>query len=286
MTDFVERRVYTGMRLRVSLDRTVSWQPGKFTGMHGLRFDVACDDLVDMVLAERPKGSWVRITRECEVLVYEGGEPARVGKLAAPPKMTFDKIDPNPKGMKPGMVWTGPFDGEIHHFCDDRFWVVNLDRKRCHWKERCEGLKKSMQRFKPLGGSFIITPWRHVIALVEPQPLPEEAREQWKGLSTEERRLLQIKQKGAGMLPLYVCRLDDDCDPLLDEPVDYSKPMSKEEVDDMLDFLGQFSSTKRGSKKAEEEDIPDDGVEEDWADDDEFFEEDSVDGLMYTPSDE
>ena len=102
-----------------------------------------------------------------------------------------------------------------------------------------------MERFKPLGGSFVVTPWRHVIGLIEPQPLPEESRDQWEKMSKEERRLLQLKMKGANMLPIYICKWDDDWEIELDEPVDYSNPLTKEEIHNMVGFLSQFSS---GSK--------------------------------------
>ena len=287
MSDFAKMGCYTGMRLRVAIDRSVSWQPNKFAGTHGARFSIIDNDgLVDMVLAKRPKGSWVKITRDSEVMCFEQGKPVLIGTISSPPKLKFEKLESDPQDPVSGMIWTGPFDGEYHHFCDDRFWVLNMQAKRCHYKERPPGLRRALERFKPLGGSFVVTPWRHVIGLIEPQPLPEESRDQWEKMSKEERRLLQLKMKGANMLPIYICKWEDDWGVELDEPVDYSKPLTKEEIDDMVGFLSQFSSgSKKPSKSDEEEQIPDAGVEEDWADDADFFEEDAL-NMMYSPSDD
>jgi hypothetical protein len=286
MSDFANMGCYTGMRLRVALDRSVSWQPNKFAGNHGARFLVIDNDgLVDMVLAKRSKGSWVKVTRDSEVLCFEQGKPVLIGTISSPPKLEFEKLKADPQDLMPGMIWSGPFDGEYHHFCENRFWVSNIQTKRCHYQPP-SGLRRALERFKPLGGSFVVTPWKHVIGLIEPQPLPEESRDQWEKLSKEERRLLQLKMKGANMLPIYICKWDDEWEIELDEPVDYSKPLSKEEIDNMVGFLTQFSSESKKPLKSDEEDGDSDaGVQEEWADDADFFEEDAL-NLMYSPSDD
>ena len=84
------------------------------------------------------------------------------------------------------------------------------------------------------------------------------------------------------MLPIYICKMNDDWEIELDEPVDYSKPLSKQEIGDMLDFLKQFSDGSKSKPEAKEEEKPDD-VEEDWSDDEEFFDEEGLD-ILYTPS--
>ena len=88
---------------------------------------------------------------------------------------------------------------ETHHFCDNRFWAVNIKRRRCHWKSVPQELKSALERFKPLGGSFIITPWKHVIALIQPIPLPKSSGSV-ESIHKEEKRLVQIKQKSVEML--------------------------------------------------------------------------------------
>ena len=291
MTDFLKRVCYTGIRLRVGSDRGISWQPNKFAGNHGARFSLIDNDgLADMVLSKKPKGSWVKITRDSEVLCFEEGGPKKLGKLSSPPKLEFEKLNADPAEIEPGMIWSGPFDGEYHHFCGDRFWVMNVNNKRCHYKSVPEELRSLLERRKPLGGSFVVNPWGYVIALIEPQPLPKEAVEQWENFSREERRLLQIKQKGAKMLPIYITKWKSEWDIILEKPVDFSKPLSKQEEEEMMVFFSQFSGPSKQSavpenqQESTEESVRDD-VEEDWADDSDFFEEDAL-YLMYSPSDD
>ena len=113
MTDFLKRVCYTGIRLRVGSDRGISWQPNKFAGNHGARFSLIDNDgLADMVLSKKPKGSWVKITRDSEVLCFEEGGPKKLGKLSSPPKLEFEKLNADPAEIEPGMIWSGPFDGE------------------------------------------------------------------------------------------------------------------------------------------------------------------------------
>ena len=135
----------------------------------------------------------------------------------------------------------------------------------------------------------MVNPWGHVFALIAPQPLPEEAAERWSKMSKEERRLLQIKQKGAGMLPIYICKWDEDWEVELQEPPDYSKPLSKGELDQMMSFLSKWSSKGDGPDQGTEEpqdveeEDPDPEVEEDFADASDFFEEDAL-NMSYSPS--
>ena len=279
-----ELNCYLGMRLSVSKDRTVSWQPNRFAGNHGARFNLSnVNRIVEIVLAKYPKGATVKLNREGDIVKFhKDGTIAELGTIDNLP--TIDKLEVNPSNLKPGMIWGGPFDGDTHHFCDSRFWANNIKRRRCHWKSVPEQLKSSLELYKPLGGSFIITPWNHVIALIQPIPLPDEAQAQWNSFSKEEKRLVQIKQKSIEMLPIYICKMDEDWGIELDEPVDYSKPLSKEEIGDMLDFLKQFSDGTKSKQKEEqktEEKIDD--VEEDWSDDEEFFDEEGLD-VLYTPS--
>ena len=84
------------------------------------------------------------------------------------------------------------------------------------------------------------------------------------------------------MLPIYICKWDDGWEVELEEPPDYSKPLSKGELDQMMGFLSKWSSIGETPSK-EEEEAPDPEVEEDWADDSDFFEEDAL-NISYSPS--
>lgn len=283
MLNLVEMGCYTGMRLRVSMTGEISWQPNKLAGSHGARYVVNDKDgLSDMVLAKRPRGSWVKICRGGGVLCSEENKPLQIGEISSEPLLELPKFDVNPADISPGMIWAGPFDGEYHHFCEDRFWVNNSDNRRCHYSPPSD-LKAALELFKPTGGSFLVNPWGHVIVLIRPQPLPEEAEERWNKMSKEERRLLQIKQKGTGMLPIYACKWDSDWEVELQNPLDFSKPLNKEEISEMKNFLSQYSQSKSMEVPPIEEG-KDAEVEEDFTeDDDEFF--DDYGDIHYSPSD-
>ena len=289
----MERDCYTGMRLQVSADGTVTWQPSKDAGRHGATFIVKENEgLADMVLDKRPKGSTVKVTRDGGVLCYENQGPSLIGKIPKNPGLDFVKLDANPSDISPGRLWVGPFAGEQHHFCDDRFWVKNIHNKRCHYNQVPQELKSSIERLKPVGGSFAVNPWGHVIALVRVNPMPEDAEKVWNTLSREEKRLLQIKKMGARMIPIYICRWDEEWDVQLDDPVDFSKPLTKEEEKDTLSFLALGHSipkkpdnTREGGDDAGD---PEAGqqepeTEEYWSDDDEWHSKDALD-LVITPS--
>jgi hypothetical protein len=87
------------------------------------------------------------------------------------------------------------------------------------------------------------------------------------------------------MLPIYVCGFKQEWAIQLEEPVDYSKPLTQDEITEMLDFLSQFSAEPNLAPQEIETDSPaaEGAVEEDWADDEAFF-EDPEDGEMFTPA--
>ena len=107
----VKKRCYTGMRVRVSIDRSLSWQPNKLAGSHGARFTIEDNNgLAEMVLAKRPKGAWIKLTRDSGVLCYEEAGPSLIGHISKSPKLKFAKINSNPGNPSSGEIWSGPFD--------------------------------------------------------------------------------------------------------------------------------------------------------------------------------
>mgnify|MGYP003682192981 CR=1 FL=1 len=292
MTDFEKMDIFQGMKIKIGIDQSISWSPNKFAGNHGAQFKIIDKNgLTDLVLAKKPNGSIIKISRNSEIFIFEEGRPLNIGKINSIPQLSFEKLNPNPDNISPGMLWVGPFDGEKHHFSESRFWIKNIKNKRCHYKEVPEELKSKLEIYKPEGGSFVVTPWNHVIALISVRPLPEDTREQWEKLTKEERRLLQIKQAGANMLPIYICEWNKEWNIELNDPIDYNKPLSTTQENKMLDFLSQYSTSKskKPNKIIEDElkkiDKEEEVKEEEWSDDDEFFDENALD-LMYTPSDD
>ena len=84
------------------------------------------------------------------------------------------------------------------------------------------------------------------------------------------------------MLPVYICNWDDGWEVELDEPVDFSKPLTEEEISEMKGFLAQYSASP---ERETVEEVPEDNEEiEELLDDEDFFEQGAM-GLMYTPSD-
>ena len=71
---------------------------------------------------------------------------------------------------------TGPLDGEMHHWFNGKIWTKNILGKRCHWKQIPDELESALNRFKPEGGSFVITCWGNIAALIQPKPLPRGKR--------------------------------------------------------------------------------------------------------------
>lgn len=94
------------------------------------------------------------------------------------------------------------------------------------------------------------------------------------------------------MLPVYICNWDDGWEVELDEPVDFSKPFTEEEISEMKGFLAQYSASPKreafeeveDAEEIEELQVDDEEIEE-ILDDDDFFKQGAM-GLMYTPSDD
>ena len=265
MSNPLEHGYYSGLRLHVSPDGKLSWQPSRYAGNHGARYEVTdTSGLAKSVLEKRPSGGGIRITSRGEVLFWNKNKPESMFQLDEIPKLQMPPFDLEPKDLTPGMIWSGPYDGERHHFFNGRAWSRTSDRKRCYWKGIPESLLSVLERFKPEGGHFLITPWRQVIALIVPKPLPKEARDQWASMTKEEQRLLQLKKQSTSMLPIFLGMLDEGFEVTVDPPVDYSTPLTASELNEMEDFLSQFdlNPSSRTSDKSPKMDDQDTEAEE------------------------
>ena len=87
------------------------------------------------------------------------------------------------------------------------------------------------------------------------------------------------------MLPIYICQWKNDWKIELEDPIDYNKPLSQNEREEMMSFLSQFGM--KDSSKDNINTTPSEpaNVEEDFTDDDSFF-ADINDNIMITPSDD
>ena len=282
---------FIGMKIKVDDRGNCTWQPNKFAGNHGARFSLENDGGIGkVVISKYAKGANVRITRDGTLHFRTKDGIESLKNKFEPQKISIPPFDLLGDNLSPGMIMTGPLDGEMHHWFNGKIWTKNILGKRCHWKQIPDELESALNRFKPEGGSFVITCWGNIAALIQPKPLPPEAREQWSKLSEEEKRLLQIKQKSIQMLPIFLGKFNPDWKVVLDDPIDYSKPISDLEMEEMEDFLGKYGiGTDNASNEINDEpenadsvaseDIPE--VEE-WADEDESFFSDGLE-LLYSP---
>ena len=282
---------FIGMKIKVDDKGNCSWQPNKFAGNHGARFSLENDGGIgQVVISKYTKGANVRITRDGSLHFRTKDGIERLKNKFNPQKISIPPFDLICDNLSPGMIMTGPLDGEIHHWFNGKIWTKNIQGKRCHWKHIPSELQSALKRFKPEGGSFVITCWGNIAALIQPKPLPPEAREQWSKLSEEEKRLLQIKQKSIQMLPIFLGKFNSEWEIVLEDPVDYSQPISDEEMAEMDDFLSQYGIGKKSSHsnsdeqhKDTSEEVAEDAPEiEEWAEEDESFFGDGLE-LLYSP---
>tara|TARA_B100000767_G_scaffold53912_1_gene49583 strand:+ start:1314 stop:2192 length:879 start_codon:yes stop_codon:yes gene_type:complete len=282
---------FIGMKIKVDDRGNCSWQPNKFAGNHGARFSLVNDGGIGKaVISKYAKGANVRITRDgCLHFRTKDGIESLKSKFN-PQKISIPPFDLVGDNLSPGMIMTGPLDGEMHHWFNGKVWTRNIHGKRCHWKQIPTELESALNRFKPEGGSFVITCWGNIAALIQPKPLPPEAREQWSKLAEEEKRLLQIKQKSIQMLPIFLGKFSPEWQVALEDPVDYSKPISDDEMAEMDNFLSQYGIGEKSSNSKSKEQEIDNSEEksedvpelEEWADEDESFFGDGLE-LLYSP---
>lgn len=285
---------FLGMKIRVDDKGECTWQPNRFAGNHGARFSMETDGGIgNQVLSFFNQGGNVRITRDGTIHYRTKDGVVRKNGAFEPADITMPPFDLKGETLKPGMIMTGPFDGELHHWFNGKVWTKNIHGKRCHWKNIPDELYHALSRFKPEGGSFIVTCWGNIAALIQPKPLPEAARAQWGNMAEQERRLLQIKQKSIQMLPIYLGKFNPDWSIELQDPVDYSKPISEEEMDEMVDFLAKYGIVDKTetpdqsvadlpSQKEKHEEPADAPELEDWAEDDDDYFSEGLD-LLYAP---
>lgn len=274
---------YRGFSLQISPNRDVWWQ--LYNGTDRLHLEPMPDDLIDTFLELKPTGGRIHVTEAGNVLtrVDEGdrefndvyvGEFKPDGELS-PPESPEYRIDLRPDGLSKGDLWPSVYDGSRYSFVDQRVWWQNGETKRRHKVEGefPQDLLQTLQRFKPKGGSFRITPWGDVITLVEMHPAPGDVREQFDELPTVVKNIIRVrKERGVEMLPIYVGSLED-CSISVKEPRTLSDSLSEEEQDALSSWaenLGRTSSTSQDAHQASGADTgnPDDSSNDDARDED------------------
>lgn len=209
---------YRGYRLQTNPDGDVWWQV--YNGTERLYVEPSPDDLVDDLLARKRLGGRVRVTEDNAVITriengdeYEDiyvGDLDLSGKLI-PEDQTEYSVDIQPKGLTSGDLWPSVYDGAKYSFSEDRIWWQHPQTHKRHPVETDlpDSILSTLQRLKPTGGSFRVTPWNDVITLVEDPPNPEEVREQLHDLPRVIKNIIVLRrERGVERLPLYIGSVD------------------------------------------------------------------------------
>jgi hypothetical protein len=210
---------YRGYRLQTNPDGDVWWQV--YQGTDRLYLDPTPDELVDDLLALKRLGGRIRVTEGNSVVttVEDGddysdiyvGEIALSGELV-PADTPEYSIDVQPSGLSSGDLWPSVYDGSKFSFSGDRVWWQNPHTHERHPVETdlSGDVLATLQRLKPRGGSFRVTPWNDVITLVEDPPNPDQASEQLHNLPRVIKNIIVLRrERGVEMLPVYVGSLDE-----------------------------------------------------------------------------
>ena len=145
---------YSGFKLHVNSKGVVTWQPNRYAGNHGARYEVkGAETISKKVLAAKPKGSGIRITSNGEVLHWAEGKPQVLFTQKSVPNFEMPPFNLRPN-LVPGNIWPGPYDGERHHYFNDKIWLRTSDRRRCYWTNPPASLLTVLEKYKHEGGAF------------------------------------------------------------------------------------------------------------------------------------
>lgn len=220
---------YRGYRLQTNPDGDVWWQV--YNGTERLYVEPTPDDLVKDLLARKRLGGRVRVTEDNAVItrVEDGDEYNDIyvgdldlsGKLV-PEDQTEYSVDIQPEGLASGDLWPSVYDGAKYSFSEDRVWWQHPKTHKRHPVETdlSDSIFSTLQRLKPTGGSFRVTPWNDVITLVEDPPNPDRVREQLHNLPRVIKNIIVLRrERGVERLPLYIGSIDT-------VPIEVSEPRS------------------------------------------------------------
>jgi hypothetical protein len=268
---------YRGYRLQTNPDGDVWWQV--YQGTDRLYVEPTPDELVDNLLSLKRLGGRVRVTEDNSVItrVEEGDdyEVRYVGELPSADKLVPQdapeySVDIRPDGLSSGDLWPSVYDGAKFSIGGDRIWWQHPGTHKRHPVETDlpDDVLATLQRLKPRGGSFRITPWNDVITLVEEPPNPTQTREQLHDLPRVIKNIIVLRrERGVEMLPIYVGSVDTV--PIeVDEPRSLTDELSAQEraqLNSWAGSLGPTSTTDPDEHRVQDDttDFPDDDPE-DW----------------------
>ncbi|MDL0134055.1 hypothetical protein [Halobacterium salinarum] len=244
---------YRGYRLQTNPDGDVWWQV--YNGTERLYVEPTPDDLVENLLARKRLGGRVRVTEDNAVITrvedgddYEDiyvGDLDLSGKLV-PEDQTEYSVDIQPEGLTSGDLWPSVYDGAKYSFSENRVWWQHPQTHKRHPVETDlpSSILSTLQRLKPTGGSFRVTPWNDVITLVEDPPNPDQVREQLHELPRVIKNIIVLRrERGVERLPLYIGSLDTV--PLeVSEPRSLTDALSPEERAQLDAWSGSLGQTE------------------------------------------
>lgn len=232
---------YRGTRYHYNNKQEIWWQ----TFNDGLKVQVKSghERIINELMKWKTEGGSFRITETGDVIAkVENGDLWKtifVCEMDEPFKID-ENIDLTPRKIKPGDLWPGFYDGARYSYSKDKVWWKNPEGLRQYIHQTLPNdIMVQLHMKKSFGGSFRITENGYVIALIPKQPLPNNLRKQWEGLSDVQKRLIATKVEYTQMLPIYIGRYHEGI--TLKEPEDFSKPLTDTERKKMLDFLDGFS---------------------------------------------
>jgi hypothetical protein len=255
---------YRGYELRINAERDVWWQV--YNGTDRLHLEPKPTELVDQFLELKPLGGRVRVTDGGTVITRRADESAEGSRSSTSiddyTAIYVGEIDlkgdlvPNEKpeysvpvrqdGLTTGDLWPSVYDGARYSFSmAGETWWHNPRTKKRHpvAEELPESVSAGLQRVKPEGGSFRVTPWGDVITLVR-SPATQTVEDQFGDLPRVIRNIIKLRRERANldMIPVYVGKLDDL--PLaVTEPPSLTDQLSPEEQDALEGWAASLGST-------------------------------------------
>lgn len=255
---------YRGYELRINADGDVWWQV--YNGTDRLHLEPTPADLVDQFLELKPLGGRVRVTEGAHVITRQEDEaaegarsegslddytPMYVGDLEltgelVPTDAPEHAVPVRPSGLSTGDLWPSVYDGARYSFSmDGNAWWHNSQTKKRHPVAGGlpDGIATALERLKPEGGSFRVTPWGDVITLVQ-SPATQTVRDQFGELPRVIRNIIKLRRERADlqMLPVYVDRLDTV--PLdVEEPTSLVDELSDDEQEALEGWAASLGST-------------------------------------------
>jgi hypothetical protein len=276
MTDTIDHgdpwpNYYRGYRLHTNADGEVWWQV--YDGTDRLYLDPTPTDLVDRLLELKYLGGRVRVTEAGDVLTrveegddfetyYLGGTD--LGGDLVPREAPEYSVPVHPTDVSSGELWPSVYDGAKFSFAPgvERVWFADGEsHRRCPVETNLpDAVRRELQRFKPKGGSFRVTPWKDVLTLVDVDRVPDAELAAFDDLPRVVKNVLRLRnERGVEKLPVYVGWVEET--PLeVGEPESLVDPVDAADLglDRWVESLGEQTETDPDEHRLTPADDPED----------------------------